>query len=411
MSGRPGACENVTVTKSATASGDSTARLVAALRSWGEGFGDWDRDHRYVTDSVIALALFMVSVLFPYKYGVERAENYVFQIALVAPLIWRRRAPSLVFVVIALVALLQWLIADPVLADAALLVALFTLAVHAPARRAVAGAVVLSAGVLMASVRWAPAGDVAKSLLFLNGLVVAALCAGIALRSSLRYVEAQAERTAQLELERDQQALLAAAAERARIAREMHDVVAHNVSIMVTLADGALAAADSHPDRAKEAMADVSATGRLALTDMRRLLGVLRAEEETGRQPQPQLAGLPELVHGVRSTGLAVEFDEDGVPFTLPSGVELTIFRIVQESLTNVLKHADEASSARVTLVYDEPFVDITIRDDGKPTQRGDEGHGLLGMRERATTCGGELSAGPTLEGGWKVAARVRVDA
>jgi signal transduction histidine kinase len=332
-------------------------------------------------------------------------------VALIVPLIWRRREPSLVFSVIAVVAFVQWLIAVPLPADVALLIALFTLAVHAAPSRALLGATVLMVGVIMASVRWVPAGDLTKSLVFLTGLVTAALFVGLALRTWRSYMDSLVERTKRLEFERDQQARLAAAAERSRIAREMHDVVAHNVSIMVTLADGALATADAHPGKAKEAMADVSATGRLALTDMRQLLGVLRTDNLVPeREPQPQLSGLPRLIQGVRATGLDIQFSEVGTPFNVPPGLELTIFRIVQESLTNILKHTQRASNAQVSLSFDRPFVDVCIRDDGRLVVTRPEGHGLSGMRERAALCGGTLAAGPQEGGGWEVMARLRAD-
>jgi signal transduction histidine kinase len=219
------------------------------------------------------------------------------------------------------------------------------------------------------------------------------------------------ERANRLELERDQRARLAAAAERSRIAREMHDVVAHNVSIMVTLAEGARAATGSDPTGAAEAMGEVSATGRLALADMRSLLGVLHAQgERADLAPQPDLSALPTLLDGVRSTGIAVELHQRGTRFEVPPGVGLTLYRMVQESLTNVLKHADQVSKAAVTLDYEYPFIALCVRDDGVAARPGVGGHGLRGMRERAAVCGGRFTAGPRPEGGWEVASRVRVD-
>jgi signal transduction histidine kinase len=381
------------------------------LRTWWDRLRTWDDNHQLWSDAGVAALLLVICSVSPPRFGGHRLEHAAFQLALILPLIWRRRAPTVAFSVIAAVAFIQWLVTDPLPADVALLVALFTLAVHASPKRALLGAAVLMAGVIMASIRWAPAGDVIKSLVFLTGLVVAALFTGTALRTWRSYLDAVSARTRQLESERDQQAKLAAAAERSRIAREMHDVVAHNVSIMVTLADGALATADGHPDKAKEAMADVSATGRQALNDMRHLLGILRTDDVGfDLQPQPQLSGLPRLIQGVSATGLTVEFQERGTPFELPAGVQLTIYRIVQESLTNILKHADAPSCSRVTLTFDAPLVDVCVCNDGKLVDPTGEGHGIGGMRERAAVSGGALRAGPRPEGGWQVEARVRVD-
>jgi signal transduction histidine kinase len=326
-------------------------------------------------------------------------------------LIWRRRSPSLVFSFIAVVAFMQWLTGVPLAADLALLVALFTLAVHDTPRRALVGAGVLEVGAIMAAIKWAPAGDVGKSLFFITGLVAAALFIGLTLRTWRDYMDSLLERAKRLELERDQQAQIASAAERARIAREMHDVVAHNVSIMVTLADGARAVSVRDPQRAGEAMAEVSEAGRLALADMRHLLGVLRTgDDSTGREPQPRLCDLPRLIQGVQTTGLHVRLAEQGESFDVPPGTGLTVYRIVQESLTNVVKHAEAASAVEVDLLFDAPFISIAVCNDGDPVEGRSEGHGLEGMRERAAMYGGALIAGPRASGGWEVRAKVRAD-
>lgn len=389
----------------------SGERHLDTVRALWDALRAWDNDHQLQSDLVITGVLLVTCSAALPSFGGLRIENVLIQVSLLLPLIWRRQAPTLVFLIIASVAFLQWITTVPLPADVSLLVALFTLAVHASPSRALMGTGVMLSGVIMASIRWAPAGDVGKSLVFLSGLVIASLFIGFTLRMWRTHMDSLVERTKRVELERDQQAELAAAAERARIAREMHDVVAHNVSIMVTLADGALASADSSPGRAKEAMADVSATGRLALADMRNLLGVLRTEQRVAdREPQPQLSGLPGLIEGVRATGLAIEFSEAGTPFALPPGVELTIFRIIQESLTNVLKHSDGPSATQVALTFEEPFVNVSIRDDGARPNPRPEGHGLGGMRERAAICGGGLTAGPQRERGWEVMALVRAD-
>jgi signal transduction histidine kinase len=384
---------------------------VERIRVWWSRIRDWDADHQVWSDAGVVCVLLVACLSFPGGFAQQGRQELMFQIALILPLVWRRRAPSLVFSIIAGVALVQWVTSVPLPADAALLVALFTLAVHATPKRAILGAIIVLGGAVMASVRWIPGGNVVKSLVFLTGLLVAALFVGIALRTWRSYMDSLRERTKRLEHESKQQAMLATATERSRIAREMHDVIAHSLSIMVTLADGAVAIVDAHPTRAKEAMVDVSATGRLALTDMRHLLGVLRPNELTlDRQPQPQLSGLPRLLQGVRATGLKVELVQVGTPFEIPPGVELTMFRIVQESLTNILKHAQQPSTAHVTLTFDAPFVDVHVTDDGQSVGTCTEGHGLSGMRERSTFSGGTFTAGPRQEGGWEVAACVRAD-
>jgi signal transduction histidine kinase len=401
-------------------SGMPAAGHFESIRASWDRFRVWDSAHRPWSDAALAAVLLVGCLLFPRSFGGDHAVNTVLQFALVLPLAWRRRAPSAVFAVIAAVALVQWVVAVPLPADLALLVALFTLAVHDTPARALAGAGILEVGVLMASLRWRPVGDTAlASVVFLSGMVAAALFVGLTLRTWRAYMDSLVERANRLELERDQRARLAAATERSRIAREMHDVVAHNVSSMVTLAEGARAATASDPLGAAEAMGEVSATGRLALADMRNLLGVLHTQgARTDRAPQPDLSALPTLIEGVRSTGLAVDLDARGVPFEVPPGVGLTLYRMAQESLTNVLKHGDHVSKAVVTLDFERPFIGLSVRDDGATGPvPGDGavgpaagGHGLRGMRERAAVCGGTLIAGPHPGGGWEVAARVRVD-
>jgi signal transduction histidine kinase len=192
-------------------------------------------------------------------------------------------------------------------------------------------------------------------------------------------------------------------AERARIAREMHDIVAHNLSVMVALADGAGFIAESDPPRAKDAMEQVAQTGRGALTDMRRLLGVLRADAELA--PQPGLADLDALLEQVP---LEVTLETTGRPIPLGPGAELTVYRLVQEALTNTLKHAGSHARAAVRLHYEPDGIDVEIVDDGSGHARvSADGQGLSGMRERAELYGGALEAGPRASGGWRVHARL----
>ncbi len=409
----------------------------------------WERlrafDRRYATYVDVALAV----VLFVLCSGwVTTAHdphpNLIVVAALIFPLIFRRRAPMTVFLVIAAVAFIQWLVTGPALADASLLVAIYTVAVESAWMLVAFAAVLLEAGVVMATVRWTPTGDDVKSLVFLTGLAIAALLAGIVVRALRSQMDWLAERAARLEVERDQQASLAAAAERARIAREMHDVVSHNIQVMVTLADAAAAHAGD-PDRAADAMREVSNVGRQALTDMRRMLGVLREAPSgptsagvrdgvTARAalaPQPGLGDLDALVERVRGTGLAVSVERTGRPFELSGAAALNAYRIVQEALTNALKHAEAPATVVVHLDFDDPDISVRVSDDGRlkvgapapggvgsPNGHGNGGaphangsgggHGVAGMTERAAAFGGTLRAGPAAAGGWQVTATLR---
>jgi signal transduction histidine kinase len=386
-------------------------------------------DRRYATlvDLALAAALFVLcSGLVVEQTG---HPSLWFVAALIFPLVFRRRAPMTVFLVIAAVAFVQWLVAGPALADVALLVALYTVALESEWPLVTAAGVILEAGVVMAVVRWNPAANDVRSFVFLTGLAFTALLAGVVVRALRSQLDWLAERAERLERERDQQASLAAATERARIAREMHDVVSHNIQVMVTLADAASLAQASDPARAAEAILEVSSTGRQALTDMRRMLGVLREESgpagrgasggngsaPTPLAPQPGLGELPALVERVRATGLGVSVRRVGAPFAVSDAAGLTLYRVVQEALTNALKHADEPTAVEVRLSFADPDVAVRITDNGRarvtvPSSStaaapSEGGHGLVGMAERATAFGGTLRAGPGPGGGWEVEA------
>ncbi|WP_354641190.1 sensor histidine kinase [Kitasatospora camelliae] len=222
------------------------------------------------------------------------------------------------------------------------------------------------------------------------------------------------DRASRLERERDAKAKVAVAAERARIARELHDVVAHNVSVMIVQADGAAYVLDNSPQQAKEALGTIASTGRQALVEMRRLLGVLRTTETAEEYvPQPGVEELPELLEQVRAAGLPVEFATSGEARDLPRGLELTVYRIVQEALTNVRKHGGPGVRARVAVDFRERDLEVLIEDDGRGTTddqltAGGEdglGHGLIGMRERVGMVSGSLDVGPRPGGGFRIRA------
>lgn len=268
---------------------------------------------------------------------------------------------------------------------------------------------------LMASASTVPTlGDVISSAVAFAMLLVIVALVGINIGNRRRYVVALLDRAEQLARERDQQAQLAANAERARIAREMHDIVSHGLTVMVTLAEGSAASVERDPGRSAEAMRHVAETGRQALGDMRRMLGVLDdglpATQTGALEPQPGVAELTGLIEGFRSAGLAVRFTSEGTPPHHPAE-QLTVYRLVQESLTNVLRHSGALASVAVTVDYRPELVQIDVTNTGRvveapATDAG--GHGLLGMRERVALYGGTVESGPKADGGWSVRATLR---
>ncbi len=375
---------------------------------------DFDREHPQGADGLVALATAVISTPWLLRsQATAGASTWVLQAALIIPLIWRRRHPQGVFLVVAMVALVQWLVSIPLLADVSLLVALYTLAAHRTRLVAATGAAVLEVGVIMATTQWLLAGSWLRSFVFLSGLVAAALLLGANLQARRIHLEAAIERAERLEVERDQQVRLGAAAERTRIAREMHDVIAHNLAVIVTMADGAAAKLHREPDRAEAAINNVSEVGRQALRETRRVLGVLRDDTGVdGFAPQPGVAQIGILVEKLRATGLDTDLQIEGEPFAIPTGAELAVYRIVQEATTNTLKHAGMATELRIRLRYAAPEVEILVSDNGQrgasPPDSGD-GHGIVGMRERVSLYSGTMSAGPAPAGGWLVRARLPV--
>jgi signal transduction histidine kinase len=361
------------------------------------------------TDAVLAAVLLALSMLWLGASPFGGLNDTAIQVALVGPIAFRRAWPTAVFLLVSAIAFGQWLAGPPLIADGALLVAMYTVAAHQSRTRALLAGALLEAGAVMAAVKWEPAGSVPSSLLFLTATVVAALSAGLTAASGSRYLAWMDERARRLAVERDQQAVIAAAAERTRIARELHDIVSHTLSVVITLADAAVVVSPSDPGR--DAMAEVAEAGRQALSDMRTMLGVLRPETPDPDlvSPQPDLSQLGVLTERVRATGLAVDLSVDGVPFPLGASAELTAYRIVQEALTNTIRHG-KARQARVMISYDEPRVTIQVTDDGTADGTADgaesattHGHGIDGMRERAALHGGTVSAGPATGGGWLV--------
>jgi signal transduction histidine kinase len=233
---------------------------------------------------------------------------------------------------------------------------------------------------------------------------------GFALGQRLRETDVTKRLAEQAELEREEQARLAVAEERARIARELHDVVGHSVSVMTVQASAVRRLLEPDQDREREALLVVEQTGREALAEMRRMVGVLRRPEEApALAPQPSLEHLDQLLANTREAGLPVELRIEGTPTELPPALDTTAYRIVQEALTNAVKHAN-ADRAEVLIRYGNGTVELVVSDDGRGNgDGGGSGHGLVGMRERVSVYGGELEAGPQAGGGFRLRATLPV--
>ena len=335
---------------------------------------------------------------------------------IVAPLLARRIWPVPVFGWILAASIPAGLWNKHLVAAPALLVALYTVAALRSRRAALACAGVLDAAAIAALLLFA-GGDWWYDALFASGLIAAPIGLGLYSATRRAYLAELRDRADRLEREKDQQAALAAAAERTRIAREMHDIVAHNLTVMITLSEAAAGASASSPQLAADVMRSVAGTGRCALADTRRLLGVLRqpAGQDTGDtlQPVPDLTQLDALIEQVSSAGLDTTLEIHGQAPDVPAGVQLTVYRLVQEALTNTLKHGGPGARASVRLRYLPGELLVDIDDDGAgataPVTAGGGG-GLLGMRERVHAYGGDVQAGPRRPGGWHVSARLRLD-
>jgi signal transduction histidine kinase len=396
----------------------SDERLFSWLNQRAELVSRLTTRHPLLTGAVVATATAAASVIGLAIQNRITPAMLGFCAALCLPLVLGHRAPRLCFAVVALVALLQWFISGPQLADVAVLIALYWVCLESDATSILVAIAVAEGGAIMLALRWE--NQEFKYWFAVSGLAVAAAALGLMIRQRRELLVSLQEKAARLERERDQQAALGAAAERARIAREMHDIVSHNLTVMIALADGARYALDASPDRAAGAIERVSATGRQALMEMRRLLGALRGEPASEPfAPQPTLERLDELIARVDAAGIPVTVDVDGNLQELAPGVQLAVFRIAQEALTNTLKHAARPTTARLQLRCVGGQVELDVTNSGSPAREpgasdpraASDGRGLLGMRERANIYDGELDVGPTEDGGWRVHLRLQTDA
>jgi len=296
------------------------------------------------------------------------------------------------------------------MADFALAIALYTMVAYVGRKQALIYTGWLLAGTLL----WAifQVGDLQAVFMVFMVFVIFGFswAMGEFVGARRAYQGELEQRLKLLETERDQQAKLAVGEERSRIARELHDVVAHAVSVMIVHADGAAYTIRSKPEVAENAVRTIADTGRQALTEMRRLLGVLRSDDaETQWAPQPDARGVVELAENTRAAGVPVRLEITGDVDDLPVGVGLSVYRIVQEALTNIIKHAGTGTTAIVRLARTQEELRLEVLDNGFGTPHDvvkvSGGNGLIGMRERTAVLGGEFEAGPNPGGGWRVRA------
>jgi signal transduction histidine kinase len=367
-------------------------------------------DHR-IWDALLAFALLVLGVLaFASRMHRpdEAPEEFGFGLIVVAAvaLAWRRRTPLTVAVIVAAVASIASILGYWPEFALFLMIALYSAAANVERRRllTVLIPVALVSGIAISSGEYSERGlnwvEIAFGLMISAGIPI--LVGRMTFNRRRRVIR-----------DRELAAREAVTAERAAIARELHDVVAHHMSVMVVQAGAARTVVNIDPAAAADALRQIEASGRTGLVEMRRLLEILKAGDRNGdRAPQPGLERLDELLEGMRATGLPVEAIVEGDPRPLPPGVDLSAYRIVQEALTNTLRHASGAS-ARVLLRYRPDALEVEVVDDGRRLagDAGPPGHGLMGMRERVQLFGGGFEAGPRPGGGWVVRARLPSDA
>ena len=440
---------------------------------WYENMGRWWERHRFgvdlTTTVVVAFAFVPAALAFGASATGGSVQSTLFTIGMLAPLPWRRVRPvasAVAVYAVALAHLLAGILFLP--ADFVLLISLFSVTVYGPrwAHRtamvsSAAGSLVLGLSLAMqASGPGEAAGVLVFTAMFSTMMFLAVWAFGLVRRSRRETINALVDRAERLEVERDQQAQIATAAERSRIAREMHDIVAHSLSVIIAQADGGRYAGATDPAAATRALTTVSETGRAALADMRRLLGVLRTDDRevvgagpvqlthapglnrprlpppapaasaagnrggsdespaagsapvTGStrrvelNPQPDSADLETLVTQVRDSGVRISLVRMGTPRSLPPGAGLTVYRVCQEALTNILKHAGPDPTVTVVVTWGVDTLRLAVDDDGRGASADGShvpGYGLLGMRERAVIFGGSVTTGPRPGGGFRV--------
>ncbi|WP_280338529.1 sensor histidine kinase [Nocardia neocaledoniensis] len=361
----------------------------------------WLRGRTAHVDAAIVIVLLMVCFLAGALVDAG-ADYFAFSVALLVPLAWRRRWPAGTAAVVAMVAFVQWATLQATTgalpADVAVPLAVYTLAAYAERWASRAGLVVGLAGAVLAGWSWPqlPMPVSAHVLVGVSfaGAVVAAWFGGAWQRARRGEFEALARQTALLEREQEQRTRLAVLSERNRIARDIHDILAHSLAVIVAQADGGRYAAPAEPRRAVEALAAIGEQGRTALTETRRAIGVLREDDrpEPDSAPAPGISDLIRLTGDLNDAGLPVDLTIDLAGEPVDTGVGLVVYRLVQEGLTNIVKHAGTGVRAQVSVCVEDAGLHVSVQDDGCGEPRsGPAGYGLIGMRERISAYGGDM--------------------
>lgn len=433
---------------------------------WYERWARWTERYRFLVDLGSTLLVALVAIpgaLSVYADRFDATWIVVASVLVLAPLPWCRTRPfaSATAVFVACMAQL-WVFDLPIIAaDLVVVVSMYCVTVYGTRRAYLAACGMAVFGAVALGVTLSPSLHSVITIVPTMAILASAFAFGLVRRSRRLMMDALRDRAERLEVERDQHAQIATAAERARIAREMHDIVAHSLSVIIAQADGGRYAAAADPAAAQRSLGTIAETGRAALADMRRLLGVLRDDQPSGStplglmaprasarpapastpttgttvpanavgeaagevtpapggtaplRPQPDAADIGHLVDQARDNGMRVSWARVGVERHLPPGVGLTLYRVCQEALTNVRKHAGPRPAVTVLVRWGEEEVELRVDDDGRglaavgatgsdePTPS--PGYGLLGMRERAEMFGGTLAAGPRRGGGFSV--------
>ncbi|MFI6542066.1 sensor histidine kinase [Streptomyces prunicolor] len=399
--------------------GDSEYRSVVRLLTWLGRVRAADVAHPRVRLWGVPAFYALGGIPALVRAAQDSGPAFVLMLAVTAgytvPLLWRRQRPALVFTVLVVLSEACLFLRVDSGSSATQLVALLNLGRFGPPGQLAVGVVynLLQTFVSIAFFNGLKGSDRGASTPVLAFLAVVAILSmaalGLAGKLVNAYIEALQEHAVRLERERDQRAQLAAATERARVAREMHDILGHTLAVIVGLAGGAAGLAETKPKRGADTLRIIAESGRGALAELRRLLAVIHDDEpgDTPLAPQPGLADLGALMDRVRAAGPAATLHLKGELTGLAQGLQLAVYRIVQEALTNTLKHAAPNTTVEVTVTATPEAVILTVEDTGphKASGADDQGKGLVGMRERAALYGGHVTAGPNSRGGWTVRA------